>query len=338
MKKRKWVTSVILTCSLIGLSGCSEKTAKEKQLEKQVAELQKQIDDLKKEKEKTTEEKPVKEENHGVVKVVDPTTKELVKTINPEEMGYFTDKEKYNQEIKDWAKETARGTDSEAGFDQRMIPDRISENGQVIKGKPRRILEESELAEKVISASEKGGTVELPLTITESGYKPEEAAHLGEVVVAAYTTHFDSSVVGRSKNIELSAQAINNVIIGTQDIFSFNTTVGPSDAEHGYQKAAEAVDGKLVEGIGGGICQTSSTLYNAVDKIGVAYVEKHHHSIHVGYVPTGRDATVSYGGLDFRFQNTTGVPFLLKAFVNNGSLTVEVRTSKANQNQLKIVH
>lgn len=80
-------------------------------------------------------------------------------------------------------------------------------------------------------------------------------------------------------------------------------------------------------GIGGGICQTSSTLFNAVDQLQVEYVEKHHHSVTVGYVPEGRDATVSDGGLDFRFQNTTGVPFLIKTVVTGGAITVEVRTS-----------
>ncbi|RLQ93775.1 VanW family protein [Falsibacillus albus] len=332
----KWIAAIVLTCSLIGMAGCSGKTAKEKELQKQVAELQKQIDELKKEKAEAAKqkEKQEAEKKQGLVEVIDPETKTVVATLNPKEMGYFADKEKYKADIEKWAKEAARGAEGKAGFDQRMIPDRIGDGGQVIKGKPRKILEESELAEKIIGASEKGGTVELPLYVTESGYKPEEVSHLGEVVIASYTTQFDASVLGRTKNIELSAKAINNVIVGTQDIFSFNTTVGPSDKAHGYQPAAEAVNGKLVEGIGGGICQTSSTLYNAVDKLGVAYVEKHHHSVHVGYVPTGRDATVSFGGLDFRFQNTTKIPFLLKAYVNNGALTVEVRTSQANAEQM----
>jgi vancomycin resistance protein YoaR len=183
--------------------------------------------------------------------------------------------------------------------------------------------------------SEKGGNVELPLYVNASGYQAEEASQLDDVVVASYTTHFNSGTVGRTKNIELSAQAINNVILGTNDSFSYNTTVGPSDAEHGYQKAPEINYGKLVEGYGGGICQTSSTLYNAIDQLAVQYIEKHHHSLTVGYVPQGRDATVSYGGKDFRFKNTTGVPLILKAIVNGGSITVEVRTSKTYQSQLK---
>lgn len=337
MGKYRGFILVSMIISIIVVLGCSNKTAREQELEKKVDELQKElsIEQEKEAEEKPTEEEiPIEEEKPAFIEVIDPNTKEVVKSFKPEEMGFGTDNELYEQELKSWAKDLARGTDITEGYDQRMIPDKLGPDGEIIKGKPRVILDEAELVEKVIAASEKGGTVELPLYTTESGYKAEEVNQLGEVVVASYTTYFDSSVTGRSKNIELSAQAIDNVIVGVGDIFSFNTTVGPSDEAHGYQKALEAVNGKLVEGIGGGICQTSSTLFNAVDHLGVDYVEKHHHSVSVGYVPNGRDATVSYGGLDFRFQNTTNVPFLLKAVINGGELTVEVRTSKANQSQL----
>lgn len=344
MGTMKWAIPVILTASLLGLVGCSEKTTKEAELEKKIATLEKQLEKEKAEKEEAiknlqelTKEDQAKteEQQQIVVNVIDPNTKQVLKTFHPKESGYGTDNDIFKAEIASWVKEIARGTDTIDGYDKRMIPDKIGENGQIIKGSPRSILEETELVEEILNASETGGTVEIPVYVTESGYKAEEVSQLNEVVVASYTTNFNSGVAGRTKNIELSAEAINNVIIGVNDIFSFNTTVGPSDAVHGYQKAPEAVNGKLVEGVGGGICQTSSTLYNAVDKIGVSYVEKHHHSLTVGYVPKGRDATVSYGGLDFRFQNTTGVPFLLKAVVSKGTLTVEVRTSKANQPLIK---
>ncbi|WP_371932022.1 VanW family protein [Mesobacillus subterraneus] len=229
----------------------------------------------------------------------------------------------------------ARGGGTTTGYDQRMIPDKLGPDGQVIKGTPLIILEEAELVESIILASEKGGNVELPLYVTASAYEFNDAAQLGEVIVGKYTTYFNAGVAGRTKNIELSAEAINNVILGVGDVFSFNTTVGPSDEAHGYQPAEEIVNKKLVMGIGGGICQTSSTLYNAVDVLGVGYVEKHHHSLSVGYVPEGRDATVSYGGKDFKFENTTGVPLLLKAIIGKGTLTVEVRTSKVYEAQMK---
>ena len=325
----KWVISIMLLASLLGLAGCAKETEKVDALEKKVSELEKQVDEKKEEKKKPEKQKPI------VVNVIDPNTKAVIKTFMPEEMGFETDLEKYKAEVEKWAKEVARGTETTPGYDKRMIPDRIDASGSVIKGTPRAILEETELANKVLEASVKGGEVELPLYVTASGYKTEDVAHLGEVVVATYTTSFNSRVAGRSKNIELSAQAIHNVIVGTDDIFSFNTTVGPSDAAHGYQAAEEAINGKLVMGIGGGICQTSSTLFNAIDQLSVSYVEKHHHSVTVGYVPKGRDATVSYGGKDFRFQNTTGVPLLITTMFNNGKLTIEIRTSTQYQGMVK---
>lgn len=340
MGKRKKVTMLLLVAGFIGLAGCSQQSAKEKELEKKVAELEEKIEKEKVEEEKQMEEKEKEEKEKEeakpiVVDVIDPTTNSVIKSFTPLEMGYGTDDAKYKAELEKNAREWARGTETKPGFDKRMIPDKIDANGQIIKGTPLTILDEAELVEKVIQASAKGGNVELPLYVTASGYEMDDVSHLGEVVVGKYTTYFNAAVAGRTKNIELSAEAINNVILGVGDVFSFNTTVGPSDEAHGYQPAEEIVNKKLVMGIGGGICQTSSTLFNAVDVLGVGYVEKHHHSLTVGYVPQGRDATVSYGGKDFRFENTTGVPLLLKAIMGNGSLTVEVRTSKEYEAVMK---
>jgi len=326
MKKRKWLFLLLVVCCFIGIAGCTEKTVKNKAVEDKVAEPQQNpVHTPQEEPEKEEAPKPI------TVNVVDPTTKAIIKTLLPTEMGFGTENDAYKKELEKWARDLARGTDSTTGYDQRMVLDKIDSNGQIIKGKPRIILEESELVEKVLTASATGGDIELPLYVTESGYKPEDVDHLGEVVVSSYTTRFNSGVVGRSKNIELSAGAIHNIIVGAGDIFSFNTTVGPSDAEHGYQKAKEIVNKQLVDGIGGGICQTSSTLFNAVDQLGVSYLEKHHHSLSVGYVPAGRDATVSYGGPDFQFQNTTGAPFIIRSIYKKGTLTIEVRTSAAFQ-------
>jgi vancomycin resistance protein YoaR len=325
MGKLTRVISILLAGNFVLLAGCTNQPIKETK----ASEQQPKTKVEKKVEKKKEEEKPV------FVSIIDPKTKATIKTFNPKELGFSTDLEKYKAEISKIARELARGTETTPGYDKRMILDKLDVKGQVIKGTPQTILDEDELIEKVTQSSVKGGNVEVPLYVTASGYKVEDAAHLGEVLVASYTTHFNSGVVGRSKNIALSAQAINNVILGEGDSFSFNTTVGPSDAAHGFQKAPEALEGKLVDGIGGGICQTSSTLFNAIDKLGVTYIEKHHHSLQVGYVPTGRDATVSYGGKDFRFKNTTGAPVILKAIVRKGSLTVEVRTSKAYQDMIK---
>ena len=346
MQKRRWIVVILLIGSLIGLVGCSEKTTASKASEQKnrVTEQEKKLEEQRASEEAAkkaaeAEAKRIAEEEAKkpkVVNVIDPSTKNIVKSLVPIDMGFGSDNEKYKKELENWARELGRGTETTPGYDTKMIPDKIDANGQVIKGTPRVVLEEAELVNKVIEASTIGGDVFLPIYITESGYKPEDVAYLSEVVVATYSTKFNPSVTGRNKNIELSAQAIDNVIVGIGDVFSFNNTVGPSDAEHGYQPAQEIVNKQLVMGIGGGICQTSSTLFNAVDKLAVEYVEWHHHSLTVGYVPSGRDATVSYGGKDFQFKNTAGAPFLIKTIYNgNGTFTVEVRTSAAYQSLLQ---
>lgn len=318
----------LLMLGLVFLVGCFGLTEKEEDLQKKVDELEKQVIEQEM-KEEVEEKKPV------TINVIDPLTNNVIKTFLPEEMSFETDRDTLKQELEKWAKELAQGSEAVPGYDQRMTLDKIDANGQVIKGTPLVVLKESELVDKVLALLSSGGDLELPLYVTESGYEPEDIPHLDEVVIGSYTTYFASSNVGRNKNIELSALALNNLIIGTGDHFSFNTTVGPRTVETGYQPAPEIVNKKLVMGIGGGICQTSSTLFNAVDQVGVKYIEKHHHSLSVGYVPAGRDATVSYGTLDFRFQNTSEIPFLIKTIYKNDSLTVEVRTSKAYEAILK---
>lgn len=264
----------------------------------------------------------------STITIIDPRTVEVVSSIIPQQLAYETNFELYQSTIKELAKQLAKGSDLSPGYDQPMVLDRLGEDGQIVKGNPRVILKESELVEKILAVSETGGEVQLPLYVTESNYQLEDVSSLNEVTIASFTTYFNVADKGRSKNIELSANALNNVIVGVGDYFSFNTMVGERTEANGYQPAIEIVNKEYVMGIGGGICQTSSTLFNAVDKLGLHMTERHHHSLSVGYVPAGRDATVSYGTLDFKFHNTSGIPFLLRTFYQQGMLIIEVRTSQ----------
>ncbi|WP_391206590.1 VanW family protein [Psychrobacillus sp. L4] len=328
---KKWIVALVVLCS-VGLAGCLEKTVNE-ELEKNDNEGKQPVEEVK--KPVTYDEEAEKETKPLVVNIVDPNNLKIIKTLSPNDLGYETNVETYKKEIEKLAYELARGTETEAGYDKRMVLDKIDENGQIIKGSPRIILKESELVARVIDASITGKDVEIPLYVTESNYNMEDIPHLEEVIIASYTTYFNPSDVNRNKNIEVSAKAINNVIVGIGDYFSFNEITGPRDEKNGYQPAPEIINKKLVMGIGGGVCQTSSTLFNVVDQLSVTYVERHHHSLDIGYVPKGRDATVSYGALDFRFQNTQEAPFLIKAIYGDGFLTIEVRTTKKYENNLE---
>lgn len=314
---------LLITCS-IGIVGCLDVKTNNKEREQKTSKLEQP----KKIKEKNEQ---IEEQNEGV-NIVDPNTSEVIQTIFPKDLGFQTNEEAYIEKIRELAKNLARGSENFPGYDQKMKLDKIADNGEIIKGNPMLILKESELVEKIVKASRTGEDVTLPLYLTESNYDLKEIYRLEEVMVASYTTRFNPSDVGRSKNIELSAKALNNVIVGKGDYFSFNTMVGPRNQENGYQEAPEIVNKKLVMGIGGGVCQTSSTLFNAVDQLPVKYIERHNHTLHVGYVPKGRDATVSYDILDFRFQNTSGVPFLIKTIYQKDKLKIEIRTSAKYEN------
>ncbi|KHF39901.1 VanW family protein [Halalkalibacter okhensis] len=146
--------------------------------------------------------------------------------------------------------------------------------------------------------------------------------------IGQYVTYFNSRNKQRSHNFKLATEAINNQVVFPGETFSFNQIVGKRTKERGYLPAPVIVRGELSEGIGGGICQVSSTLYNAVDRAGLAIVQRYSHSRRVPYVPRGRDATVSWYGPDFVFRNELNQPILLQARVYGGQMSVVVLSSE----------
>ena len=124
-------------------------------------------------------------------------------------------------------------------------------------------------------------------------------------ILGDYTTYFNSQDVPRTKNVRLAAMALNNHLIPPGQEFSFNDVVGERSEEVGYLPAYIFAGQSVIKGDGGGICQDSSTLFQAVCQAHLPIVEKHNHSLPVTYVAKGQDATVSYGILDFRFRNDT---------------------------------
>ncbi|WP_207858052.1 VanW family protein [Lucifera butyrica] len=142
--------------------------------------------------------------------------------------------------------------------------------------------------------------------------------------LGTYTTEFNAQDANRTANLKLAAQKINGYMVYPGKTFSFNEVVGPREKAYGFKEAMEIVDNELVPGIGGGICQVSSTLYNAVLLADLGVVERHNHSKPLGYVPLGRDATVVFGALDFRFANTSKAPVMIMAEVLGNKLSIGV--------------
>jgi hypothetical protein len=152
----------------------------------------------------------------------------------------------------------------------------------------------------------------------------------GKRVSSFNTSLAGHSASGRVQNIELAARKISGKVLLPGDTFSFNATTGDSNRpEAGWQLATVIVGKQFEQGYGGGICQVSSTLYNAVQGAGLEVVERTSHSLPVGYVAPGHDATVSYPELDFKFRNTLKVPVRIEVKVADGLVYANVYTLSA---------
>ena len=140
--------------------------------------------------------------------------------------------------------------------------------------------------------------------------------------ISEFTTKFDTKSFGRAENIKLSSQAINEKEIKPGETFSFNNTVGATNKQNGYKKAKIFVKGKKQTGYGGGVCQVSSTLYNAVLSANLEVIERHSHSKKVYYVAEDKDAATSYGGIDFKFVNNKDYTIKIISYIYNDTVTV----------------
>ncbi|WP_432401720.1 VanW family protein [Wukongibacter sp. M2B1] len=155
-------------------------------------------------------------------------------------------------------------------------------------------------------------------------------------LMGTYTTKFNTRSRGRSYNVDMASKSINGTLLLPGEIFSFNSIVGPRTTKNGYKTAPVIFKGELVDGIGGGVCQVSSTLYNSVLMSQLGIVERVNHSIPSTYVPKGFDATVSYGVLDFKFQNILDVPIYIESFTKENRITINIYGKKVNNRTIKL--
>ena len=149
-------------------------------------------------------------------------------------------------------------------------------------------------------------------------------------VVEEQLATFSTNDTNRTTNMQITTTTLNGYIIKNGATFSFCNTIGPSTSSKGYSKA-DIYDnnGNKKKGYGGGNCQVSSTLYNAVLAVPtLTVVERHPHSNHVPYVPDGKDAAVAYGSYDFKFRNDTGNDIKILSSVANGSVNITLMTLK----------
>lgn len=158
---------------------------------------------------------------------------------------------------------------------------------------------------------------EIPPQVTAAQLEAQKITGL----LATYTTKFDPSLIGRTENIRVAARTLNGKTIKPGEVFSFNDTVGPRTVEAGYKEAMIIENGTFAPGLGGGVCQVSSTLYNVLLLADLPIVERANHDLAIAYAPLGQDATVAYPTLDLKFKNDTNGYLLIRSKAEGDSLT-----------------
>lgn len=193
-----------------------------------------------------------------------------------------------------------------------------------------------EEAQKAFDNAQEGETFKVAATVQKPTVTTQDLKNnLFKHTLSSYTT----KVGGRSErrsNVKLAGKKCNGTILLPGEEFSFNRVVGKRTAAAGFQAATAYVGGKDVDTIGGGVCQTATTIYNAAMYANMKITARQPHSYPSGYVPWGQDATVSWGSIDFKFKNTSDYPIKLVTSYNNDRLTVKIYGTNLEKITVKI--
>lgn len=203
-----------------------------------------------------------------------------------------------------------------------------------------RYLDKEEAKTYLPKVYEGGETVNIPYYKSEPAVKEELLNQkLFNGTIAEYSTNYGGSSANRAANIFQTASKINGKVLASGEVFSFNETVGPRSVANGFFEAPEYANGETVMGVGGGTCQVTTTLYNAVLYGDLSVVSKLNHMFPVAYAPLGQDATVSDSGVDFKFMNNMDYPIKLVVTAEGGKLTVAiVGTLRDDTHTVKLEH
>jgi vancomycin resistance protein YoaR len=186
--------------------------------------------------------------------------------------------------------------------------------------------------EQAIKNSPEAETLKIDIATTVSegkeSYRNKRMEMGFNTLIASFSTlhegHIDDE--GRNVNLRVAAEKIDGLIIPPGGKFSFDKVVGPRTEKYGFKKAGVISRGKVIQGLGGGICQVSTTLYRSILQAGLKINERHNHSIYEGidYAERGLDAAIAWGYKDFKFQNNLDIPVLIAAKSGAGSVTIEL--------------
>jgi vancomycin resistance protein YoaR len=171
----------------------------------------------------------------------------------------------------------------------------------------------------------------LPVVAAQPKRSTAAAAAMGiKGIVGSYTTEY-GGIPNRIHNVQLVAHLIDGTLVAPGATFSFNDTTGARTAAKGFVEAPVIVNGEVTTGLGGGVCQVSTTVFNAAFEAGLKITERINHALYISHYPQGRDATVDYPGVDLKFVNDTDNWLLLRTFVGSYSLTVNLYGTPVNR-------
>ena len=168
-----------------------------------------------------------------------------------------------------------------------------------------------------------GGIVEPEVTVTEPKITKADNEKVTDLI-GSYNTSYSANAAGRNENLRVGCNNIDGTVLAPGEVFSMNVGLGPQTYANGYKDAGVYVNGKVEQGVAGGVCQVTSTLYNAVILAELEIVERYPHSMTVGYVPLGRDAAVAGDYKDLKFKNDTEYPVYIEAYAKDGKVVCNI--------------
>jgi len=177
--------------------------------------------------------------------------------------------------------------------------------------------------------------IQIPTKVLSASVKYDQIKGIS-TVLAGYSTKYNASNAERSENLRVASRSVSGHVVMPGEVFSLNAVTGKRSVQNGYKMAPIIVKGKLEDGLGGGVCQVSTTLYNAVIRTGLEVVERRNHSIPSSYADLGLDATVSYGSIDFKFKNTLENPVYISIAPAGGTISAQIYGYPEDKRSVKI--
>lgn len=214
-----------------------------------------------------------------------------------------------------------------AKINRKPVDASISFNGSSFDVKPNEtgeMVNEKKLIDSIDSAimsRDKSPKLTIPVDVLEAEVKASDLANVNSKI-SSFKTSFKPSDVNRTENLKIAAAALNGTVVMPGGIFSMNKALGPRLASKGYKEAPIIIKNTVQPGLAGGICQVTSTVYNAALLGNFKIVSRRNHGLLVSYVGAGRDATIAGDAIDFKFRNTNKYPIYINAVMGQSTLTV----------------